>query len=196
MRLMGPIPGSYHLALLLGISLFDQTKLLPRGVPPCLIVGKQMVTAICRGAHQIHGLLAKLIAAQRHVVAVAERLPLSADGTSTKAEAEQGYVGGFPHRKTSLRSQQARKAYGSWTGGNPSRSRADQVRRIQDGKRSVWRQGKVRPAAQVARGTRCCTAAATAPNRSPRQASGKRSPTHRRPSMRIRRVPISRELLL
>jgi hypothetical protein len=54
------------LALLLGISLFDQKKLLPRGVPPCLIIAKQMVTAICRGAHQIHGLLAKLIAAQRH----------------------------------------------------------------------------------------------------------------------------------
>jgi hypothetical protein len=64
------------LALLLGISLFDQTKLLPRGVPPCLIVGKKMVTAICRSAHQIHGLLTKLIAIQRYVVAVAERLPL------------------------------------------------------------------------------------------------------------------------
>ena len=56
------------LTLLLGVRLFDQVKLLPRGIPPCLIIGKQMVTAICRGAHQIHGLLAKLIAAQRYVM--------------------------------------------------------------------------------------------------------------------------------
>jgi hypothetical protein len=65
-----------RLALLLGISLFDQIELLPRALAPCLIIGEQMVAAICRGAHQIHGLLAKLIATQRHVVAVTERLAL------------------------------------------------------------------------------------------------------------------------
>jgi hypothetical protein len=70
------------LALLLGKSLFDQIKLLSRGVAPCLIIAKQMVTAICRDAHQIHRLLAKLIATPRHIVTVAERLPLRVYGAS------------------------------------------------------------------------------------------------------------------
>ena len=64
------------LALLLGISLFDQIKLLPRGLAPCLIIREHVLAAICRSTHQIHGLLAKLIAAQRYVVPVTERLPL------------------------------------------------------------------------------------------------------------------------
>jgi hypothetical protein len=75
-----------QLALLLGIGLFDQGKLLPRGVPPCLIIANQI--AIRRGAHQIHGLLAEPIAAQRHVIAVAERLPLRLQGASRKGYAE------------------------------------------------------------------------------------------------------------
>ena len=74
------------LALLLGKSLFDQIKLLPRVLAPCLIIGEHVVTAICCGAHQIHGLLAKLIASPPDVVTIAERLPLSADGTSCKCQ--------------------------------------------------------------------------------------------------------------
>jgi hypothetical protein len=75
-----------NLALLLGKSLFDQIKLLPRVLAPCLIIGEHVVTAICRGAHQIHGLLAKLIAIPPDVVTIAERLPLSADGTSCECQ--------------------------------------------------------------------------------------------------------------
>ena len=47
------------LTLLLGISLFDQIKLLSRAIAPCLIIGEHVLAAIGRGAHQIHGLLAK-----------------------------------------------------------------------------------------------------------------------------------------
>jgi hypothetical protein len=71
------------LTLLLGKI---QIKLLPRGLAPCLIIGEHVVTAICRGAHQIHGLLAKLIAIPPDVVTIAERLPLSADGTSCECQ--------------------------------------------------------------------------------------------------------------
>ena len=83
-----------RLALLLGISLFDQIKRLPRALAPCLIIGEQMVTAIAHSAHQIHGLLAKLIATQRHVVAVAERLPLRVYGASRECQTYRCYQSG------------------------------------------------------------------------------------------------------
>ena len=69
------------LTLLLGKT---QIKLLPRVLAPCFIIGEHVVTAICCGAHQIHGLLAKLIASPPDVVTIAERLPLCADGTYCK----------------------------------------------------------------------------------------------------------------
>jgi hypothetical protein len=79
------------LTLLLGKI---QIKLLPRGLAPCLIIGEHVVTAICRGAHQIHRLLAKLIATQRHIVAVTERLSLRIDGAPSQGNAEADNVNG------------------------------------------------------------------------------------------------------
>ena len=96
------------LALLLGKSLFDQIKLLPRGLAPCFIIGEHVVTAICRGAHKIHRLLAKLIATQRHIVAVAERLPICIDGTPSQGNAEADNRERAAHREGSFLGATAR----------------------------------------------------------------------------------------
>ena len=72
-----------------------------------------MLAAICRGAHQIRGLLAKPIAAQRHIVAVAERLPLRLYGASREGYAEAENRKRAAHLESPSQGQQRGRSDGS-----------------------------------------------------------------------------------
>jgi hypothetical protein len=90
-------------ALLIGPRLFDRPELQLGSLSLCLIILEEVFAAVRSFSHKTHRFLGKLIATERYIISMAERLRFGFDGASCERQADCGYGKSEAHGVSSSR---------------------------------------------------------------------------------------------